>query len=218
MQGRRRSISQSLICTSPDFQFPRRYIERPSSLEFRWSFPNYPTAELSRENAGRSYVVAADLLWGGQLSRIPASAQSLNQLDACDHLLRSKIHRSFLIIEQRSLRDDNVEVWVDTRLITHVCFSQAPGRSFDGAVLLLNGDSKNSYGYKVVFNLLKGAQHSFTVIRYVLLVVVLELLDGGSTKTCIEDRFRKLRSYRPKTTRPRKPAREGRSAQPARRA
>ena len=51
------------------------------------------------------------------MRNIPAATQRLDQLHAGGHLLHPQIHRRALIVQQRGLRNDDVEVAVNAEFV-----------------------------------------------------------------------------------------------------
>ncbi len=104
-----------------------------------------------------------ELLWCRKLGRVPTATKCFDQLNTGSHLLRLQIHRRTLIVQERRLRGDHVQITINPRLVTLHRKRQCALRRRDGLILLLQLTRQNPQRRKVIFNLLERRQHCISI-------------------------------------------------------
>src|ERR1043166_1694598 len=157
------------------------------------------TSDLSGLLAGREerMALAGHCVRGGH-GRFPSAAQGFDQLDRSDQLLCSQVYRRALIVQQGSLRGDDVQVAVDAETVAVVGEREIALRRFYGGILFLKFLRAEAERGQAVFDFLKTCEHGLAIVRDGALVACPRLFGHGFAFASVENRFCQCRADGPR--------------------
>ena len=148
------------------------------------------TRACGRPRTGESgRLCGGDLVRGNKLFRVPAAAKGEDELDAGGHLLDAEVDFGLLVAEEGHLRDEDVEVAVNTKFVAAGGKGQGSRGGLDGGFLLAPLLGKDAQRRQAVFDFLERGQYSLAVAGHGGVVGGAVLFDGGFAKAGVKHRL-----------------------------
>ena len=128
-----------------------------------------------------------------QLRAIPASTECDDQVHRLRHLINLNQRELLLVGQHRVLLDDDVDVWIDSRLVPLRLKLKRLLCGLQRRLQLRDLLRVDAHGRHAVLDLLKGDQRGLAITGEIRVVLRDVLVQGGTIEPAIEDGLRQLR-------------------------